>query len=82
MLTEHLYLPRQGDRDLLLDFYNQFKRLSDEALLKECESAKKLGIVGSHAQGLRLIALYKVTKNRSIPSGICLEDNCLISFKD
>ena len=79
-MLSHLYLPRYGDGNLILDFYNQFKELSDEALLEVCESAKRTGIVGSHIQGLRLIALYKASKDRSIPSGIFFEDNCLISF--
>lgn len=82
MSLSHLYLPRQGDRDILLELYNQYIGLTDELLTKECESAKKVGIVGSHAQGLRLIALYIASMNRNIPCCISIEQNCLISFKD
>jgi hypothetical protein len=81
-MLSQIYIQRQGDSELFLDFYNQFKSLSGEALLKQCESARRVGIVGSHTHGIRLVALYKGCLVRNIPSGICFEDNCLISFKD
>ena len=80
-MLSHLCLPHYGDGNLIIEFYNQFKELSDEALLEVCKSAKRTGIVGSHIQGLRLIALYKVSLDRNIPSNISFEHNYLISFK-
>jgi hypothetical protein len=82
MFSAQVYLPRQGDRETFLELYNQYKDLTDELLTKECESAKKVGVVGSHLQSLRLIALYLASKDRDIPCCISFEQNCLISFKD
>lgn len=79
-MLSHLYLPRHGDWNLILEFYNPFKTLSDETFLTFCESANKTGIVGPHMQGLQLIALYKASLQRNIPSDISFEHNCLINF--
>ena len=41
MISGHLYIPRQGDRDFFIDYYNDFMKLSDIELENANVSAKK-----------------------------------------
>lgn len=59
MISVHLYIPRQGDRDYFLNYYNDFMKISDLELENTNISAKKPGLFGTHRQGLRLLALNK-----------------------
>jgi|GEM_PF-3354025 len=80
MISGHLYIPRQGDRDLFTDYYNDFMKLGDLELENANVSAKKTGLFGVHQQGLRLLALYKASNDKGVTSSIKVEGNSLISF--
>ena len=41
MISGHLYIPRQGDRNFFIDYYNDFMKLSDLELENATVSAKK-----------------------------------------
>ena len=41
MISGHLYIPRQGDRDFFINYYNDFMKLSDLELENANISAKK-----------------------------------------
>ncbi len=80
MISGHLYIPQQGDRDFIIDYYNDFMKLSDLELGNANYSAKKTGLFGAHQQGLRLLALYKASNDKGVTSLIKVEGNSLISF--
>ena len=77
---QHLYISRSGDREKVLEHIEMLKVLSDEEISKRFESAKKVGIVGSHGQILYLIALRIVMIERFGESGIIVEDGIIIKF--
>ena len=78
----HIYIPRPGDREFILQNIEYFRKMDDEQLQLESEAKKKLGIVGVHQQALHLIAFDIVMKERFNDSPIAIVDNCLIRFKD
>ena len=80
MISGHLYIPQQGDRDFIIDYYNDFMKLSDLELENANYSAKKTGLFGAHQQGLRLLALYKASNDKGVTSLIKVVGNSLISF--
>ena len=41
MISRHPYIPRQGDRDFFIDYYNDFMKISDLELENAHISAKK-----------------------------------------
>jgi len=77
---QHLYISRSGDREMVSEHIEMLKLLSDEEISKRFESAKKVGIVGSHGQILYLIALRIVMIERFGESGIIVEDGIIIKF--
>ena len=77
---KHIYIPRTGDRELLIEFYKKFRTLSNQELIDSYNSSVDLGIVGAHAQGLHLIAERKVFMERFGKSPIKIEDNIIISL--
>jgi hypothetical protein len=78
----HIYIPRPGDREIILQNLEYFRKMDDEQLQVESEAKKKLGIFGVHQQALHLIAFNIVMKERFNDSPIEIVDNCLIRFKD
>mgnify|MGYP006962393451 FL=1 len=80
-MLEHLYMPRNGDREIILHYIEEFRKLDDDKLHQESTNKQKLGIVGAHRQALNLIAFNIVMKERFNVSPIEIENNCLIRFK-
>ena len=78
----HIYISRIGDREIIMNYIEYFRKMDDEQLQKESENKKKLGIVGVHQQALNLIAFNIVMKERFNDSPVTIEDNCLIQFKE
>ena len=80
---EHLYISRLGDKQIIKEYRERLKKLSDSEMIEAGESAKKTGIVGVHAQALYLIALWYEMKDRFIDSPIVVEgDGYIIGLKD
>ena len=77
---KHLYISRSGDREMVSEHIEMLKVLSDEEINKRFESAKKVGIVGSHGQILYLVALRIVMIERFGESGIIVEDGIIFKF--
>jgi hypothetical protein len=80
-MNGHIYISRIGDREIIENYIEYFRKMDDAQLLKESENKKKLGIVGVHQQALNLIAFNIVMKERFNDSPVTIEDNCLIQFK-
>lgn len=78
----HIYTSRTGDREIIINFIESFRKMEDAQLQEQSEQKKKLGILGVHQQALNLIAFNIVMKERFNDSPIIIEDNCLIRFKE
>ena len=78
----HIYISRIGDREIIRNYIESFRKMEDAQLQEQCVSKKKLGIVGVHQQALNLIAFNIVMKERFNDSPIIIENNCLIRFKE
>jgi hypothetical protein len=81
-MNGHIYIARIGDREIIMNYIEDYRKMEDAQLQKQCESKRKLGFVGSHQQALNLIAFNIVMKERFNDSPIIIENNCLIRFKD
>ena len=80
-MDAHIYIPRAGDREIIISYIEDFRKMEDAQLHEQTERKKKLGMVGAHQQALNLIAFNIVMKERFNDSPIIIEDNCLIRFK-
>lgn len=81
-MNGHIYISRIGDREIIDNYIEYFRKMDNAQLLTESEHKKKLGIVGVHRQALNLIAFNIVMKERFNDSPVTIQDNGLIQFKD
>ena len=75
-MTTHLYLPRTGDKEIILNNIKDFRKMDDAELQHQSEIKKKLGIVGAHHQALNLIAfniLYCLVGHQTINKYLILK---------
>ena len=79
-MLEHLYIQRIGDRERVIEFYENLKKSSKAELVASYNNAVRIGIVGAHAQALHLIALNWSFHDAFQKSPIKIEDNVLISL--
>lgn len=77
---EHVFIQRTGDKAEILMLYNEFKLISKLDLVHSYNSNVRIGIVGSHAQGQRLVALHNAFKFVFGYSPISIEENIIISL--
>jgi hypothetical protein len=80
-MNAQMYLPREGDREIIISYIEDFRKMEDAQLHEQTEQKKKLGMFGAHQQTLNLIAFNIVMKERFNDSPLIIEDNCLIRFK-
>ena len=81
-MLRQIYTSRDSDKEIILDYIQYFRKMTDSELLEESEKKKKLGIVGVHRQALNLIAFNIVMKERFGDSPLVIENNCIIGFKE
>jgi len=79
-MLEHLYIQRMGDRESVLELYENLKKSSKAELVEAYNNAVRIGVVGDHAQGLHLIALNRSFHDAFQKSPIKIEENVLISL--
>lgn len=77
---EYLFIQRQGDRDQILNWYDQLKLLSKSALVDRYNQVVQLGIVGSHAQAQMIVAMHHVFITVFGQSPIVIQDNVLLQL--
>jgi hypothetical protein len=77
---EHVFIQREGDKAEILKLYNEFKLLSKLDLVHRYNTTVAIGIVGAHAQGQMLVALYQAFKFAFGNSPINIEENIIISL--
>jgi hypothetical protein len=77
---EHVFIQRAGDKAEILKLYNEFKLLSKLDLVHRYNTTVAIGIVGAHAQGQMLVALYHAFNFAFGYSPINIEENVIISL--
>ena len=81
-MLSQIYEGRQGDTEIIEEYYQRFLEISYSELTQECITAKKKGIFGVHRQALFLIALKKAAIDRGVPTNLDVESNGIIGFKE
>lgn len=77
---KHVFIPREGDKELFFEKVDYFRKQSNEKLIKAYQREANIGITGVHAQALHLLALRKVMIERFGESPITFEDGCVIDL--
>ena len=77
---KHVFIFRKGDKELFLKMYHSITNLKNEELIEQYNKQAILGIVGVHAQALKLLALRKVFIERFDKSPVLIEDDFSISL--
>lgn len=73
---------RQGDSDIIREYIENFRKMTDAELSAAAERERKIGIVGVHRQGLYLMALNTVIRERRLQNPLYVEQDCIIGFRD
>ncbi len=73
---------RQGDREIILNYIEGFKNLTNEEFVVKVNDFSQKGLFGVHQQGLFFIALLKECKNRGLISPLKVEGNNLLICQD
>jgi hypothetical protein len=77
----YVFLPRIGDKEVILEDIEEYRKKDDDELQALSVRIKKAGIFGVHRQALNLIAFNIVMKERFDDSPIEIIDSCLITIK-
>ncbi|WP_396138638.1 hypothetical protein [Flavobacterium sp.] len=77
---EYLFIQRERDKAEIFKLYNEFKLLSKLDLVHRYNTTVAIGIVGAHAQGQMLVALYHAFNFAFGNSPINIEENIIISL--
>ena len=77
---KYVFISRKGDQETLKKFFRDLEDLQNETLLDQYNRQVDIGIVGVHAQALKLLALRKVFLKRFGESPVLLEDDIIISL--
>ena len=77
---EYVFIARKDDAETFNKFYKSLEGLPNETILDQYNKQVEIGIVGVHAQALKLLALRKVFLERFGESPIHLEDDVIISL--
>ncbi len=77
---KYVFISRKGDQEAFKEFYQDLIGLPNDALLMQYNRQAEIGIVGVHAQALKLLALRNVFLQRFGKSPILIEDDIVISL--
>lgn len=79
---KHVLVSRAGDKERLIEFIAKYIQMLPYELIDAYNDAWKIGIVGSHAQGLSYYALHRTFEYYFGKSPFILEDNIILSFSN
>jgi hypothetical protein len=79
-MLEYVFIQRKGDRERVMELYENLKKSREEELVEVYNNAVRIGILGAHAQALHLIALNHCFHDVFKKSPIKIEDNVIISL--
>ena len=77
---EYVFIQRPGDREAVGIIIQEFEKLSKPQLVDQYNRLVQIGIVGVHAQALRIVALHLVFNSVFGSSPIIVEDKILIKL--
>ena len=77
---ELLLIPRPGDRERLLEHYQTLSNATPEEVVESYNTNVSIGINGTQAQGLYLLAMHKVFLNKCGRSPISWTDNMVLAL--
>jgi hypothetical protein len=77
---ELILIPRPGDRERLLEHYQTLSSAALEELVESYNKNVSIGITGTQAQGLYLLAMHKVFLNKCGRSPISWTDNMVLAL--
>ncbi len=77
---ELLLIPRPSDRERLLEHIQTLSNLTLEELVESYNKNVSIGITGTQAQGLYLLAMHKVFLNKFGRSPISWTDNIVLAL--
>ncbi len=77
---EILIIPRPGDRERLQQNLLNLSGMSSQELVDAYNNNVSIGITGTQAQGLYLLAMHKTFLNRFGTSPIAWTDNIVLSL--
>ncbi|MDM9630234.1 hypothetical protein [Robiginitalea aurantiaca] len=74
---KYLFISRPGDPESFKEYFKKFELLSNDSLLAQYNREVQIGIVGVHAQALKLLALRKIFLKRFGKSPVLLKDDMI-----
>lgn len=77
---ELILIPRPGDRERLLEHYRTLSNATLEELVESYNKNVSIGITGTQAQGLYLLAMHKVFLNKCGRSPISWTENMVLAL--
>lgn len=77
---KYVFVPMYGDREKIMERLAHYKTCNKQQLVDRYNEACTLGIVGSRAQAVDLVALRFMFIELFKASPISVEDNCIIGF--
>lgn len=80
MLTELVYLHREGDEETISRMLSLFEKVDHKQLIEFYENTYSRGIIASHGQALNLLAMRIAFLRLFESSPILFEDNCIIKL--
>ena len=79
---ELLLIPRPGDRERLLEHIQTLSNVTLKELVESYNKNVTIGITGTQAQGLYLLAMHKVFLNKCGRSPISWTDNTVLALSE
>ena len=79
---ELILIPRPGDRERLLEHIQTLSNATLEELVESYNKNVSIGITGTQAQGLYLLAMHKVFLNKCGRSPISWTDNMMLALRN
>ena len=77
---KYVFIFRKGDQETFKMLYKDLEVLPNKSLLAQYNREVNFGIVGVHAQALKLLALRKIFLERFGESPIIIEGNMVITL--
>ena len=79
-MREHLYIAREGDREVISNYLADLNTKSNAELIVQYNNAQMKGFFGAHQQALFIISMHLTFKKRYGKSPVKVTDNTLIEF--
>ncbi len=79
-MLSHLYISREGDREIITEYVEEWRDKSHAELIASYNRSQKKGFFGVHRQGLYILSMHFAFLKRYSKSPIKVTENVLIDF--